>query len=195
MRLLVTGGAGFIGSHVANAARSDGHVVAVLDDLSTGRREHLSPGCVFYRADVSNSGEVGRIFREFRPTAVSHHAAQPTVAASVREPLRDAAVNVLGTLNVARLSAVHGVERLVLASSGGTVYGTSLRTCVADRSRTRPLSPYGCSKLAAEHYVRAYTLTHRIRYTILRYANVYGPGQDPAGEGGVVATFVSRLMT
>ncbi|MDD9932929.1 MAG: NAD-dependent epimerase/dehydratase family protein [Myxococcales bacterium] len=195
MRILVTGGAGFIGSHIADALLGDGHEVAVVDDLSSGRRENVPGGATFFEGDIRDGAFVDRVFDEFGPQQVSHQAAQTSVSVSTREPGRDAEINVLGTINLLDASARTKLERFVFASTGGAIYGE-----VADGERARvgwpprPLSPYACSKLAAEHYLEAYNYERGLDYRVVRYANVYGPRQDPHGEAGVVAIFSQRLL-
>jgi len=194
MRVLVTGGAGFIGGHLAEAARSAGHEVAVLDDLSTGRRENVPDGTRLLEIDVRDRDAVRRAFDETRPEAVSHQAAQASVAISVRDPAFDAEVNVLGSLHVLEACVAHGA-RLVFASTGGAIYGEVAEGERADEAHaTRPLSPYACAKLAVERYIEAFRHEHGLAATVLRYANVYGPRQDPHGEAGVVAIFARRLL-
>jgi UDP-glucose 4-epimerase len=195
MRAIVTGGAGFIGSHVAEGLLDEGHEVLVFDDLSSGRRENVPAGATVVRGDVRDRELVRRTFSDFRPEIVSHQAAQTSVSVSVREPRRDAEVNVLGGLEVLLASIEAGASRFVFASTGGAIYGE-----VPEGSRAAPghplapISPYACSKLAFENYLAAYGITSGIEYTILRYANVYGPRQDPHGEAGVVAIFSQRLL-
>ncbi len=194
MRILVTGGAGFIGSHVADAALAAGHEVLVIDDLSTGRRSNVPKGAQFLELDIRNPALVQDMFKTFKPEAVSHQAAQTSVVVSTREPLRDAEVNILGSLNLIRESALQGVSRFVFASTGGAIYGEIEEGRRAKESDPPlPLSPYACSKFAIEGYLRAFSHSHRLRYTVLRYANVYGPRQDPHGEAGVIAIFAQRL--
>ena len=194
MRVLVTGGAGFIGSHVADAAVAAGHDVLVFDDLSTGHRKNVPEAAQFVQGDLRDASSVGSAIAEFRPDVISHQAAQTSVAVSTREPLRDAEVNVLGSLNVLDAAVEHGVGKIVFASTGGAIYGE-----VPPGKRAQvdwmphPLSPYACSKLAFEGYLGAYRHEHGLESTILRYANVYGPRQDPHGEAGVVAIFSQRL--
>lgn len=194
MRVIVTGGAGFIGSHVADALCAAGHHVYVLDDLSTGRRENVPDGAVFVEGDVRDEALVEDMFRDVRPDAVVHQAAQTSVTVSVREPRRDADVNIGGTVVLLEAARRHGVARFVFASTGGAIYGEVPEGTRAEIGwPERPESPYGIGKLAAEHYVRA--ATGPIPHTaILRYANVYGPRQDPHGEAGVVAIFTERLL-
>ncbi len=194
MRLLVTGGAGFIGSHVAEVAVVAGHEVLVVDDLSHGRTENLPQSVDFHPIDVRNRDVLQELALDFRPDAISHHAAQSSVAASVREPVLDADVNVLGSLNVARL-ALECESRFVFASTGGALYGEVPEGKLAGEDwPSNPRSPYGCSKASVELYLRALAESSGLRYTVLRYANVYGPRQDPEGEAGVVAIFLRRLL-
>ena len=195
MRILVTGGAGFIGSHVADALLAQGHEVSIIDDLSTGRRENVPAAATFHEGDIRDAALLTRIFDQHKPEIVSHQAAQTSVSISTREPLRDASINVLGTLELLQQCVRTKVERIVFASTGGAVYGE-----VAEPKLARvdwqpcPLSPYACSEFAVEGYLRAYGNEHGLRSTILRYANVYGPRQDPHGEAGVVAIFCQRLI-
>ncbi len=195
MRIVVTGGAGFIGSHIAEAFLEAGHEVLVLDDLSTGRRENVPARASFVQLDIRDGDALEAAFRGFRPEIVDHQAAQTSVSVSTREPVRDAEVNVVGTIRVLEACVRHSVSRIVFASTGGAIYGE-----VPDPERavvgrpTHPLSPYACSKLAGEHYLYMYRHEHGRPYTVLRYANVYGPRQDPHGEAGVVAIFSRRLV-
>lgn len=194
MRALVTGGAGFIGSHVVEDLVAAGYEVAVLDDLSTGRRENLPPGVELVVADIRDGAAVDAAVARLRPALVSHHAAQTSVAVSVREPAADAATNVVGTVNVLEAARRHGVERFVFASTGGAIYGEVPEDERAGVGRApAPFSGYACAKLAAEGYLDYYRRAHGLRTVVLRYANVYGPRQDPHGEAGVVAIFVDRL--
>ena len=191
MRVLLSGGAGFIGSHVADHLLAQGHEVAIIDDLSTGKRENLSAEARFYEADIRSG--CGWIFEEFEPEVLSHHAAQIDVRRSVREPNFDADVNILGTLRLLQNCVGHGVRRVVFASSGGAVYGEPQEFPATEDHPQYPVSPYGVSKLAGERYLHFYSHHHDLPYVALRYANVYGPRQDPYGEGGVVAIFSANL--
>jgi UDP-glucose 4-epimerase len=192
VRALVTGGAGFIGSHVVEALLGQGHEVAVIDDLSSGRRENLPPGVQLYQADLRDRAATAHALADFRPRAVSHQAAQASVAASVREPHLDADVNVLGGLSLLDACTQPGskVERVVFASTGGAIYGeVEEGERASERTPPAPQSPYAIHKLAFEQLLVAYGRYRDLGSTILRYANVYGPRQDPPGEAGVVASF------
>ena len=194
MKVLVTGGAGFIGSHVAEAAMKAGHEVAVIDNLSKGKRENVGPGIDFHEVDIRDQAAVLKLARDFGPDVVSHHAAQASVSASVREPQHDAEVNINGSLIVAEAARREG-SRLVFASTGGALYGEVPRGEQAgEETPVCPLSPYACSKASFELYLGAFAAISGLNFTILRYANVYGPRQDPHGEAGVVAIFVERLL-
>lgn len=193
MRILVTGGAGFIGSHVVDAYIGAGHELVVVDDLSTGKRENLHPQARFVQANIQDS-QVRKLIVEEKIEAINHHAAQMDVRRSVADPLLDAQVNILGLLNVLEGAREAGVQKIIFASSGGTVYGEQ-QVFPADESHpTQPISPYGVSKLTGEHYLNFYRAEYGIPYIALRYANVYGPRQNPHGEAGVVAIFTSRLL-
>lgn len=188
MNVLVTGGAGFIGSHLAEALLAEGHRVAVVDNLSTGKRENIPAEAHFYEIDIRDAA-LGKVFAEEKPDVVCHHAAQMSVLISMREPTHDASHNIIGSLNVLGCAQASGVKRLIFASSGGTVYGEPQTLPVTEDHPTVPLSPYGISKLSFEHYLRISEVPH----TILRYANVYGPRQNPHGEAGVISIFAERM--
>lgn len=195
MRLLITGGAGFIGSHIADKAIARDWTVAVVDDLSGGRRENVPAGVQFFQTDIRDLTSLQAVFREFQPTAVSHQAAQASVSISVREPQRDAAINITGSLNVMQCCVETKVSHLVFASTGGAIYGEVPEgTRAAIETTPVPLSPYACSKFAVEKYLECFRKEHGLNYTVLRYANVYGPRQDPHGEAGVVAIFCNRML-
>lgn len=189
--VVVTGGAGFIGSHVAERYLSEGYDVTVVDDLSKGRRENVPGGATFVRADVA-SAEARAVLADGGFTVLNHHAAQADVRVSVRDPLYDAQVNLMGLINLLEGARAGGVQRVVFASSGGVVYGEA-EPPYAENARKLPLSPYGVAKLASEYYLASYAQLHGFEPVSLRYANVYGPRQDPYGEAGVVAIFCSRL--
>ncbi len=191
MRVLLTGGAGFIGSHVADRLLERGHEVAVVDDLSSGKRENVPDGAVFYEADVRSG--CAEVFEEFAPEALCHQAAQMDVRRSVREPDFDADVNVLGTIRLLQACVEHGVGKVVFASTGGAVYGEQGAFPATEDHPQYPISPYGVSKLAGERYLNYYHVQYDLPHVALRYANVYGPRQDPHGEAGVVAIFCGNL--
>ncbi len=194
MKVLVSGGAGFIGSHIVDRLAADGHDVVILDDLSTGHVEHLQPTARFYQMDL-HSPWLDELFRIERPEAVVHQAAQASVRRSVEDPVFDAGVNVLGTAALLQASAHHGVRRFLYASTGGALYGDADVIPTPEDYPTLPVSPYGASKLAGEVYLRTFHALHGLSYAALRYANVYGPRQDPHGEAGVVAIFAQRLLS
>jgi UDP-glucose 4-epimerase len=191
--ILVTGGAGFIGSHVAEAFLREGWKVAVVDDLSTGKRENLPGGGAFYERDIAVPGALEDVFAAERPSVVCHHAAQTSVRRSTGDPAHDLRVNILGTLNLVTESLRQGVKLFLFASTGGAIYGDDVPLPTSETAPCRPVSPYGVAKLGAEHYLEWAERTQGLPTLRLRYANVYGPRQDPLGEAGVVAIF-SRLM-
>ena len=191
MRILLTGGAGFIGSHVAELLLARDHEVLVVDDLSSGKRENVPEGARFCEEDVRRGCE--EVFRAFRPEVLCHQAAHIDVRRSVLEPDFDADVNVLGTVRLLQNCARYGVGRVILASSGGAVYGEQNEFPASEDHPQNPVSPYGVSKLAGERYLHFYHVHYGISYAALRYANVYGPRQDPQGEAGVVAIFSRNL--
>jgi len=193
MRILITGGAGFIASHVADAYLAAGHEVAVVDDLSTGSRENLDPRVRFWQVDI-RSAELPRTVADFRPEVISHHAAQMSVSASVQDPRRDADINILGSLNVMEAAVRHGVRRVIFASSGGAVYGDLVAAPTDETALPQPVSPYGVAKLAVERYLHAFQAMHGLRAVALRYSNVYGPRQSAHGEAGVVAIFSRAIL-
>jgi len=191
MKVLLTGGAGFIGSHVAGLLLARGHDVAIIDNLSTGKRENVPEGARLHELDIRSG--CAEVFEEFRPEALCHQAAQMDVRRSVREPDFDAEVNVLGTLGLLENCVRHGVGKVVFASTGGAVYGEQREFPAKEDHPQYPVSPYGVSKLAGERYLHYYETQHGLPYVALRYANVYGPRQDPHGEAGVVAIFCGNL--
>ena len=195
MRILVTGGAGFIGSHVADTLLQQGHEVAVVDDLSTGRRENVPAAATFHQGDIRDAAFLQGVFDRHAPEVVSHQAAQTSVSISTREPVRDASINVVGTIELLQQCVRTKVQRVVFASTGGAVYGEVEEPRKAQVDwQPCPLSPYACSKFAVENYLRMYQKEHGLSFTVLRYANVYGPRQDPHGEAGVVAIYCQRLL-
>jgi UDP-glucose 4-epimerase len=193
MRILITGGAGFIGSHIADAYVAAGHDVTVIDDLSSGHRENVPAKARLEALDI-RSPEAARVIAEVRPDVINHHAAQMNVRVSVERPAFDADVNIMGFLNVLEAGRAAGTKRVIFASSGGTVYGEPDVFPCPETHSTHPVCPYGVSKLSGEHYLFYYARIHGIDSVALRYANVYGPRQDPHGEAGVVAIFCQRLL-
>jgi UDP-glucose 4-epimerase len=192
-RVVVTGGAGFIGSHVADAYLNQGHEVLVIDSLVHGRRENVPDGAEFAELDIRDE-ECARLIREWKPDIINHHAAQMDVRVSVSDPRFDASVNVDGLLNVLEAGRAAGVQRIVYVSSGGVVYGEPEIRPTPEHMPKLPESPYGVTKLAGEQYLYYYHRVHGLEYVALRYSNVYGPRQDPHGEAGVVAIFSTRLL-
>ncbi len=196
MRILVTGGAGFIGSHIVDQCIAAGHEVAIVDNLweeGGGKEQNLNAQARFYREDITDQAKLQAIFDEVRPEVVSHQAAQHSVAISTKNPQLDARVNVLGLLNVLTNCTRVGTRKIVFASSGAT-YGTPARLPIDEEVPQRPESPYGITKLMAEHYLRYWQEANGLNYTALRYGNVYGPRQDPNGEAGVIAIFAKRFL-
>src|SRR5438876_4032763 len=196
MRILVTGGAGFIGSHIVDQCIAAGHAVAVVDNLwdeGGGKKTNLNPQAHFYHADITDESSLDHVFDEVQPEVVSHQAAQHSVAVSTKNPKLDARVNVLGLLNVLTNCTRLGTRKIVFASSGAT-YGTPVRLPIDEDVLQRPESPYGITKMVAEHYLRYWQEAHGLTYTALRYGNVYGPRQDPNGEAGVIAIFAKRFL-
>ena len=196
MRILVTGGAGFIGSHIVDQCIAAGHAVAVVDNLwdeGGGKKTNLNPQARFYHADITDESSLNHVFDEVQPEVVSHQAAQHSVAISTKNPKLDARVNVLGLLNVLNNCTRVGTRKIVFASSGAT-YGTPVRLPIDEDVPQRPESPYGITKMVAEYYLRYWQEAHGLTYTALRYGNVYGPRQDPNGEAGVIAIFARRFL-
>jgi UDP-glucose 4-epimerase len=195
LKILVTGGAGFIGSHVVDAYIAAGHEVAVLDNMSTGREDNVSSDARVHRVDVRDLDQVQKAIAAFKPEVVNHHAAQSEVPRSVADPGYDAQVNVVGGLNVLRASVDNGVRKVIFSSTGGALYGEPDIVPADEDHPIRPLSPYGTSKFAFEQYLGTFERTFGLTFTTLRYANVYGPRQDFfAEEGRVVAIFASRMI-
>jgi UDP-glucose 4-epimerase len=193
MRILVTGGAGFIGSNITDSLVESGHEVMVLDDFSSGKRENLNPKAKLVELDI-RSPEVPGVFASWQPQVLCHHAAQIDVRRSVADPAFDAEVNVVGTLKLLEACRAAGTRRVLFASTGGAIYGEQDAFPATESHATQPLSPYGIAKLSVEHYLNYYGVVHGFRCTCLRYANVYGPRQNAHGEAGVVAIFFSKLF-
>jgi len=192
-KTLVTGGAGFIGSHVVDEMLLNGLEVVVVDDLSSGKKENLAPEAVFYEMDIT-SAEIEKVFETERPDYVHHLAAQISVADSVRNPLHDAMVNVVGSVNLLQNCVRYGVKKFIFSSSGGTVYGATEHLPAVEDLPFSGMSPYGVTKICMEYYLPYYRAEQGLNYTVLRYSNVYGPRQDPHGEAGVVAIFAEAML-
>jgi UDP-glucose 4-epimerase len=194
LRILVTGGAGFIGSNVVDRFVLEGHRVTVVDNLSTGFEENLNPKARFFQADI-RSAVIDKIFERTKPDILCHHAAQIDVRKSTTDPILDAEVNINGSLNLFNACARHKVKKVIFASTGGAIYGEQDYFPADEKHPANPLSPYGVAKLTVEKYLLFYRETHGIEYVSLRYANVYGPRQNPFGEAGVVAIFAQKLLS
>lgn len=194
LRVLVTGGAGFIGSHVVDALIERGHAVAIVDSLATGSRDNLNAKAEFHKVSIGDADAFAKVLASFAPTVVDHHAAQISVALSSRDPAADAMTNVVGSLTVLEASRQAGVEHFVFASTGGALYGDPEVVPADEDTLIAPLSPYGAAKASVETYLRMYHDTYGTSYTALRYANVFGPRQTPEGEAGVVAIFTNRML-
>jgi UDP-glucose 4-epimerase len=194
MKILVTGGAGFIGSHVVDLFLEDGHEVVILDNLTTGFRENVPEGVRLIEMDITDP-RIDQVFAEEEFDVVSHHAAQIDVRVSVNDPLFDAKQNILGSINVLEASLKHGVKKVQFSSTGGALYGEQDYFPANEEHPIRPLSPYGIAKYTVERYLYYYYEVHGLNYVAMRYANVYGPRQNPHGEAGVVAIFCDRLIS
>lgn len=194
MKTLVTGGAGFIASHLSDRLIEAGHEVVIVDDLSTGKRANLPGRAKFYEVDIRDPG-LADVFETERPEVVFHHAAHADVTRSVRDPQYDASVNILGSLNLLECCRKYEVGKFIYANTGGALYGEPEYTPADESHPIAPVSPYGVSKRTVEHYLHVYRVNHGLTYTSLRYPNVYGPRQDPHGEAGVVAIFALKMLT
>jgi UDP-glucose 4-epimerase len=193
MKFLVTGGAGFIASHIVDRLINEGHEVVIVDDLSTGSEENLNPNARLYKMDI-RSPELASVFEDEKPDYVSHHAAQVLVARSLREPMLDCWLNIEGSINIIHLSQKYGVKKVIYASTGGALYGEPEYLPVDEDHPVNPLAPYGASKHTVEHYLYMYGVSNGLNYTVLRYPNIYGPRQNPHGEAGVIAIFTQKML-
>ena len=193
LHILVTGGGGFIGSHIVDGYLRAGHRVTVVDNLSTGKLANVDPRARFFQSDIRDTS-LHTFFQRGRFDVLNHHAAQIDLRRSVADPAHDAEVNIVGTLNLLECARRHGVQSVIFASTGGAIYGDQTIYPTPEAEAAHPQSPYGVAKLAIEHYLYYYRSVHGLRSVVLRYANVYGPRQDPFGEAGVVAIFIKRLL-
>lgn len=193
MKILVTGGAGFIASHIVDSLIEKGHDVVVVDNLVTGQKTNLNKKARFYEIDIQDK-KVEDIFKKHKFDLVNHHAAQMNVRVSVDDPIFDANNNILGLLNLLNNSVKYGVKKFVFVSSGGTIYGDDAKLPIKEDEIKAPASPYGISKITGEYYVKFFSSVHGIKYSILRYSNVYGPRQNPKGEAGVVSIFSTLML-
>lgn len=194
MKIIVTGGAGFVASHVADAYLERGHDVVILDDLSRGKKENINPRSRFYECDIRDRETVQRIFKAEKPDAVNHHAAQMDVRRGVREPLFDAQVNILGSINLIEAAVANGTKRFVYAATAGAGYGEPKQMPVPEDYPMNPITPYGISKHTVEHYLFTFQCLYGLEYVALRYGNVYGPRQSSQGEAGVFAIFSEQML-
>lgn len=194
MKILVTGGAGFIASHLVDRLIAEGHDVVIVDNLSAGRKENINPKALFYETDICDNLKLEEVFRKERPEIVNHHAAHVNVRKSVEMPTYDANINILGSLNLCELSKKYQVKKFIYVSTGGAVYGEPKNLPVQETCPVEPLSQYGVSKHTVEHYLSIFNKLYGLNFTILRYPNVYGPRQSPHGEAGVVAIFSELIL-
>jgi len=192
--VLVTGGAGFIGSHIVDLLTENNYKVAIVDDLSSGREENINKKARFYKLNITDRKGLTEVFKKEKPDYVCHEAAQINVSFSVRDPLFDAQINILGSLNLLQCCVNHQIKGIVFASSGGTIYGEPEHFPISENCPFRPQSPYGISKVAVEYYLDFYQKNYHLPYIALRYGNVYGPRQDPYGEAGVIAIFIEKML-
>jgi len=193
VKILVTGGAGFIGSNVVDGYIKEGHEVVVVDNLVSGKKENINPKAKFYQLDI-RSAEVKDVIEREKPEIINHHAAQISVPDSVKDPIYDADVNIKGFLNILEAAVKHGVRKIIFISSGGAIYGNAEEYPTSEEYQPKPISPYAITKYTSEHYLTYYKHQYGLEYTTLRYANIYGPRQIPHGEAGVVAIFMDNIL-
>ena len=194
MKIIVTGGAGFIGSHITDTLIEAGHQVIIIDNLSTGNRNNLNPAATFYETDIRDLESLNKIFAKEKPDVLNHQAAHAIVNASINYPGHDANINVIGSVNLLQACKESNVKKIVFASSGGAIYGHPQTYLCNEDHPIQPLSPYGAAKASIEIYAKVFHQTYGIEYTGLRYGNVFGPRQDPYGEAGVVAIFIQKML-
>jgi UDP-glucose 4-epimerase len=194
MKILLTGGAGFIGSWVADIFIQQGHEILIIDDLSSGVESNINKHAEFVKCDIRDKELLSKVFKDFKPDVVDHHAAQINVRTSVDDPVYDAEINIIGSLNILELCRVHSVNKFIFASTGGAIYGQPELLPADEDTKAMPISPYGTSKYAVEKYMNYYNEIYGLGYASLRYSNVYGPRQNPHGEAGVVAIFCNKIL-
>jgi UDP-glucose 4-epimerase len=194
MKILITGGAGFIGSNISDSLIDNGHRVIIFDNLSSGKKLNINKKAIFYKGNIFDKKSVLNIFTREKPQIVIHKAAQIDVRKSVADPFYDAEINILGSINILQACVKNKAKKIIFASSGGTIYGECGKRAPDEKAFPNPLSPYGIAKNSVENYIKFYSDVYGIEYTILRYGNVYGPRQDPHGEAGVVAIFSARML-
>lgn len=194
MKVLVTGGAGFIGSNLVDGLIEAGHEVAVLDNLSTGKKENINEKATFFELDITDKESVQKVFEEFKPEAIHHLAAQASVRISTENPQEDVRINVIGIINLLEQAAKAGVKKFIFSSTGGAIYGDGVERPTIETATEDPVCPYGIDKLFGEKYVKYFANLSKLQTVCLRYANVYGPRQNPKGEAGVVAIFAGKLL-
>lgn len=194
MKILVTGGAGFIGSHITDRMIELGNDVVIVDDLSTGKEEYINPKAKFFKVDVTDTEALLKVFRDESPEIVAHLAAQVNVRVSMTNPYMDARINIMGSLNVLKGAIECNARKFIFSSTGGAIYGEPDNLPVSENAKENPLSPYGLAKLTVENYIKVIAGLNDLKYTILRYSNVYGPRQIVKGESGVIAVFTQRML-
>jgi len=194
MKIMVTGGAGFIGSHIVDRLIKEGHIVIIIDNLSCGKTENINSKAIFIEYDIENKSLID-IFKEYKPEIVFHLAAQKNVRTSIEQPILDAKINIIGGLNLLECCKTTNVKQIIFSSTGGALYGATESIPTTEEHITNPESPYAISKESFEKYLKFYKSVYNLDYTILRYSNVYGPRQDPKGEAGVIAIFINNLLT
>ncbi len=194
MKILITGGAGFIGSHAADFLIREGNEVFLIDNLSSGKKENVNLKAKFYQEDLSNFEKIKKIFEQENPEIVYHFAAQLDVRKSVENPVEDANENIINSLNLLELCRTFSVKHFIFSSTGGAMFDDETILPASEKEKEKPISPYGIAKLAVERYINFYNKTYGLKYTILRYSNVYGPRQNPFGEAGVVAIFLNKMF-
>ena len=193
LKVLITGGAGFIGSHITDLLIKKNYQVVIVDNLSTGKKENLNPQATFYEGDICDFSFLEKIFKKEKPNIVNHHAAQINVRTSLDNPQFDAEVNIKGSLNLLELSKKYSIQKFIFVSTGGAIYGDTEKRPTPENHLPKPVSPYGIAKLTVEHYLHYYNVVWGLNYIALRYSNVYGPRQNPHGEAGVVSIFLEKI--